>query len=80
MSDNGILSDKMSDKLVVSDKKHSDTLLDYLSRNGEISASEAAKIVGCTAKTARRVLLQLVDAGIVTATGANRNRKYRIKR
>jgi ATP-dependent DNA helicase RecG len=83
MSDNGKmtnkLSDKMSDKHSVSDKKYRSKLLDHIARNGEISAAEAAEIIGRSTKTARRVLLQLIDEGAVTAIGANRNRKYQIK-
>ena len=73
-------SDKMSDNHSVSDKKYHSVLLEYLTKNGEISATEAAEIIGRSAKTARRVLLELVDEGVVAATGANRNRKYQIKR
>jgi predicted ArsR family transcriptional regulator len=80
MSDNGKMDDKMNDKYSVSDKKHRPTLLAYLAKKGEISATEAAEFIGRSAKTARRVLLQLADEGVVTATGANRNRKYQIKR
>jgi predicted ArsR family transcriptional regulator len=76
MSDNG----KMSDNRAVSDKKYRDALLAHLSDNGEISASEAAAIIGRTAKTARRVLLQLVGEGVVAATGGNRNRRYKANR
>jgi ATP-dependent DNA helicase RecG len=72
------ISESKNDKM--SDKKHRGALLATLASNGEISASEAAMIIGCSAKTARRVLLQLVDEGVVTATGGNRNRKYRVKR
>jgi predicted ArsR family transcriptional regulator len=77
MSDNYVLSDKISDKYNVSDKVYRNALLARLTTNGEVSASEAAVIIGRSAKTARRVLLQLVDEGIVAATGANRNRKYK---
>jgi ATP-dependent DNA helicase RecG len=80
VSDNGKVSDKMSDKSAVSDKRYGGMLLAYLTDNGEISTSEAAVMIGRTAKTARRVLLQLVDEGAVVTTGANRNRKYKAKR
>lgn len=73
MSDNGKASDKMSDN------NYRSALLAHLTENGEISATEAAEIIGRTTKTARRVLLQLVEEGIVVVTGANRNRKYKIR-
>ena len=74
VSDNGKMANKMSDN------KYRSELLAYLAENGAISATEAAAIIGRTAKTARRVLLQLVDEGVVMATGANRNRKYKLMR
>jgi ATP-dependent DNA helicase RecG len=69
---------KMSDKM--SDKRYRDIILTYLANNAEISAAEAAEIIGRTAKTARRVLIQLVDEGVVITTGANKNRKYKATR
>ncbi|MDR1328781.1 MAG: putative DNA binding domain-containing protein [Oscillospiraceae bacterium] len=74
------MSDKMSDNRAMSDKKYRDALLAHLADKGEISASEAAAIIGRTAKTARRVLLQLVGEGVVAATGGNRNRRYKANR
>jgi predicted ArsR family transcriptional regulator len=68
----------MSDNYKMSDKEYRTVLLSHLSKNDEISAIEASAIIGRTAKTARRVLLQLVEEGFVVATGANRNRKYKI--
>jgi len=72
------MSDKMSDNHQVSHNNYRLKLLGYLSRNTEISAAKAAVIIGRSTKTARRVLLQLVDEGVVAAVGANRNRKYRV--
>ena len=60
-------------------EKYRKLLLEHLSKKGEISTAEAAKIIGRSAKTARRILLELVDEHFVVATGANRNRKYRLK-
>jgi len=77
MSDSEALDDKMSDN--ASDKAHREKILAHLAINGEISASEAAKIIERNPKTARRVLLELVSEGIVATMGANRNRKYEVK-
>jgi predicted HTH transcriptional regulator len=77
------MSDKMSDKLQksdkMSDKEYRTALLTHLAINEKTSATEAAAIIGRTAKTARRVLLQLVEDGILLAYGANRNRKYKLR-
>jgi ATP-dependent DNA helicase RecG len=84
MSDNAILSDKMSDNAILSDKmsdKNSrNALLTYLRGNGEVTAADAAKVLNRSVQTARRVLSGLVADGVVIASGANRNRKYRAKR
>jgi len=79
VSNNDKMSDKISDNSAVSDKKYRSELLAHLAEKSETSAAEAAVIIGRTAKTARRVLLQLVDEGVVVATGANKNRKYQMK-
>jgi predicted HTH transcriptional regulator len=82
-SDNAQMSDKtsdnVSDKLKMSDNTTRNKLLEYLRGNGEVTAAEAAKIIGRTPQTARRLLSELAAAGTVIATGANRNRKYRAK-
>ncbi|GHV47197.1 ATP-dependent DNA helicase RecG [Synergistales bacterium] len=81
MSDNGILSDNVSDKMSdngkVSDKKPADVLIAYLKSNGEITATDAAKIIERSPATARRLLSKFVDDGVVVASGENRNRKYK---
>jgi ATP-dependent DNA helicase RecG len=92
LSDNSVVSDKMSDNEEISepqpglknegsplDKAYHDILLAHLAENGEISATEAAILIGKNPKTSRRVLLQLVDDGILTVTGANKNRMYKKK-
>jgi ATP-dependent DNA helicase RecG len=71
MADNGNLADKPADKT------SRDILLSYLLTNGEVTTADAARIIGKSERTARRVLQQLVDSCEVIATGANRNRKYR---
>lgn len=70
------MSDKMSDNARMSDKNARDALLVYLRGNGEVTAAQAAKILGRSVPTARRVLSGLVAEGVVIASGANRNRRY----
>jgi predicted HTH transcriptional regulator len=80
-SDNGSLSDNVSDNGSLSDKTSDNAyrkvILAYIAGHGEISAVATAKIIERSAETARRVLAQLVREGVLAATGANRNRKYR---
>lgn len=76
MNDNDTLNDKMNDNEVLNDKAERIKLLAYLAENGEINTAMAAKVIDRSHSTARRVLLQLVDEGIVKPAGTNRNRKY----
>jgi ATP-dependent DNA helicase RecG len=80
-SDNGSVSDKTSDNGSMSDKTsdnaHRYMILAYLAEHGEINTADTAKIIGRSPETARRVLSQLVNEGVIFATGANRNRKYK---
>jgi ATP-dependent DNA helicase RecG len=69
------MSDNVSVKM--SDNAHRKPILAYLEKNSEITAATAATLIERTPKTARRVLLQLVDEGIVAMSGGNRNRIYR---
>jgi predicted HTH transcriptional regulator len=69
------MNDKVNDKM--NDNVEFETILRHLAENGEISAQEAVKAIKRSHSTARRVLLRLVDKGIVVSTGANRNRKYK---
>jgi ATP-dependent DNA helicase RecG len=81
LSDNeGCMSDNVSDMSDnVSDNIRQQAILAYLSEHGEINAATTAKIIGRSPETARRLLSQLADEGIVVASGANRNRVYRLK-
>ena len=72
MSDNEEMSDNMSDNI------HRDTILKYLAEYNEINTATAAKLIGRNPKTARRLLLKMINDGIISATGANRNRKYKM--
>ena len=77
VSDNSSVSDKMSDN--VSDNAPRQAIFAYLAEHGEISAATAAKIIGRSPGTARRILSQLVNEGTAVTVGANRNRKYKMK-
>ena len=71
------MSDNATDKM--SDNAYRKIIISYLEKKTEITTAKAAELIGRNPKTARRVLLQLVDENIVIASGANRNRIYRLK-
>ena len=81
VSDNQSISDKMSDNQFLSDttsnNAHRQVILTYLAEHGEINAAAAAKMIGRSPQTARRMLSQLVKEGFIVALGSNRDRKYK---
>ena len=79
MSDKQPVSDKTSDKQPVSDNAHCHAILAYLTEYRQINTAEAARIIGRSPGTARRALAQLIDEGVIVASGANRNRVYYLR-
>jgi predicted ArsR family transcriptional regulator len=73
-----VLRSNMSEKNLASNNTRRELILAYLYKNNEVSATNAAKIIGRSPTTARRVLSQLISEGLVVTTGENRNRKYKI--
>ena len=71
------MSDNVTDKM--SDNAYRKIIISYLEKKTEITTAKAAELIDRNPKTARRVLLQLVDESVVIASGANRNRIYRLK-
>ena len=71
-------SDKTSNK--ASDKtsnKASDKILDYLQENVVITTITASQILGLSTQRARAILGKMAKDGLITAEGANKNRKYK---
>jgi predicted HTH transcriptional regulator len=87
VSDNESMSDNVSDNVSdnesmsdnVSDNVRRQAILAYIAKHGQINAAETAKIIKRSPETARRILSQLADEGILIASGANRNRVYHMK-
>jgi len=76
------MSDKISDKNAISDKLTDNAyklvIMKYLSECNEINTFTAEKLIGRSSSTARRILSQLVNDGVLRATGANKIRKYEL--
>jgi predicted HTH transcriptional regulator len=47
-------------------------------KNGTINAQTAAELIGKPAASVRRYLKNFVDAGLLTSSGANKNRAYQL--
>ena len=78
MSDKSEVSDKTSDKPKVSDKSHKEKLIEYMAKHGEMNAKTATNVLARSPVTARRVLSEMVSEKSILAEGANRNRTYRL--
>ena len=55
------------------------TVIDEIRRRGSISTTEAALLVNTTPAAARRVLDELVQAGLIQARGKTRARRYYLR-
>ena len=55
------------------------TVIDEIRRRGSISATEAALLVNATPSAARRLLDELVQAGLIQARGRTRARRYYLR-
>lgn len=67
-------SNKTSDK---TSNKASDKILDYLKENVVITTITASQILGLSTQRARAILGKMAKDGLITAEGANKNRKYK---
>ena len=74
-----ILDDKLIDKLNDKEIEFLNVIYPYLKEHGEIVNSKAASLSGRPTGTTRRYLLRLVTEGVLTISGANKNRKYILK-
>ena len=78
LSDKSELSDKLSDKSFAANEAFLEMLMPLFQVSEWIDTGAASNISGKSLPTVRRIMKQLVDAGILEAGGANKNRKYRL--
>lgn len=69
----------MSDKMSDNEKSFFAAIYPYLEENQEIGNAKAVELSGRPQATVRRYLAKLVSLAVLTTTGENRNRKYRLK-
>jgi Fic family protein len=74
-----ILPDKLTDKLTRTELEFLQNIIGYLENNGEIDNYRAQLLTNKSAESVKKYLATLLDAGILSATGANKGRKYRLK-
>ena len=64
---------------VAAQNRRRQTLLDEIHRRGSISTAETAALLNATPTVARRLLDELVNAGLVQARGRTRARRYHLR-
>ena len=57
-----------------------EAITEYLTDNPSAKASELSDLLGISARRTREILKKLIDDGIVSVEGGNRNRVYRLRR
>ena len=74
----GFENEKLN-KIKASDKT-SDKILNYLKQNEFITTTIASELLGLSVQRARAILGKMAKDEIIIAEGANRNRKYKLKK
>ncbi len=75
---NDRFGDKLGDNSTVEQKL--DAIIEYMQTHQNVKVSEMADVLSTKASRTRDYLRMLVERGMLTANGANRNRTYSIKR
>lgn len=71
--------DEFFNRTKTSDKT-SDKILNYLNENEFITTTIASKLIGLSPQRTRAILGKMVKEEVLIAEGANRNRKYKLKK
>jgi len=75
-----IVSDKISDKLSRAELNFLTAIMGYLENNGEIDNYRAQLLTNKAPQTINGLFAALVSAGVLTAIGRNKGRKYRLNK
>ena len=71
---------KNGDKKTAITEKTRMTIIGYLTDNASATCSEIAEILGLQASRSREYLSKMIKEGVLESEGANRNRRYRLKK
>lgn len=55
-------------------------IIDFLTENPTAKTAEISEIIGIGDRRTRAILKEMIEDGILEATGGNRNRVYMLKR
>ncbi|MDR1827208.1 MAG: Fic family protein [Methylobacteriaceae bacterium] len=75
-----IITDKNTDKLSKTELEFLQGIIGFLENNGEINNFRAQLLTNKSADSVKKYFARLVEAGILTAHGANKARKYRLNK
>ncbi len=70
-----VKADADSNEKKISAKQRS-AIVDFISNNGECAASDIKALLGVNSSRARKVLSDMVQDGILSCIGSNKNRRY----
>ena len=75
-----ISATKNGDKKSAITEKTKMKIIGYLTDNASATCSEIAEILGLQASRSREYLSEMIKEGVLESEGANRNRRYRLKK
>lgn len=75
---NDQIGDKSGDNSTIEQKL--DAIIEYMQMHHSVSVSEMADVLSIKASRTRDYLRMLVERGVLTASGANKNRTYSLKK
>ena len=65
-------------KVATKSKTQRDTIVEYVKQNEVIRSSDLLEVLNVGGQRIRKLLLELVNEGVLIAEGGNRNRTYRL--
>ena len=71
---------KNGDKKSAITEKTKMKIIGYLTDNASATCSEIAEILGLQVSRSREYLSEMIKEGVLESEGANRNRRYRLKK
>jgi predicted HTH transcriptional regulator len=72
------LTDKLSDKLSKTEMEFLMRIIGFLENNGDIDNYHAQLLTNKSAESVKKYFAALIEAGVLTAVGTNKGRKYKL--
>jgi Fic family protein len=75
-----IVPDKLTDKLTKAELEFLLGIIGFIENNGSIDSHRARLLTNKSAESTKKYFVALTEAGILAAAGANKGRKYKLKK